>query len=182
LLRPTTGRRHGNPSPSRVAIRTRRCDKRATLSAAREIVEALDLFKVVEEISRKIEDAAFGCERYLLALAVAVGNRQREDESSPMAPLAADVAEYDHLIAAQLFQGQGELVVPTAREDGRLGRGTTRNLRRGYGGLPPTLGATRISSRWPERRDCPGNRQETDCADNEDCREPSHSRRVVRRH
>jgi hypothetical protein len=174
LLRPTTGRRHGNPSPRRVAIRTGRCDKRTTLSTAREIAEALDLFEVGQEISRKIDDAGFGRERYLFALTVAVGNREREDESASVAPLAVDVAENDHLIAAQLFEGQGELVVPTAREDGCLGRGTRRSFRRGYGGLPPTLGATRISARWPESRDCPGNRQDTDCADNEDCREPWH--------
>jgi hypothetical protein len=182
VLRPTAGRRHGNPSPRRVAIRTRRCDKRTTVSAAREIVEALDLLEVGEEISRKIEDASFGCERHLLAFPVAVGNRKGEDESSTMAPLAADVAENNHLIATQPFQGQGELVVPTAREDGRLGRAATRSLRRGYGGLPPPLSAARISARWPERCDGPGNRQDPDCADDEGCRERSHSRRVIRRH
>jgi hypothetical protein len=177
VLRPTAGRRHGNPSPRRVAIRTRRCDKRATLSAAREIVKALDLLEVGQEISRKIEDASFGCERYLLALPVAVGNRKREDESPPMASLAVDVAENDHLIAAQLFQGQSKLVVPTAWEDG-----TTRSLCRSYGELPLTLCAIRISARGPERCNCRGNRQDTDCADDKGCREPSHSRRVVRRY
>jgi hypothetical protein len=99
-----------------------------------------------------------------------------------MAALAADVAENDHLIAAQFFQSEGQLVVLTAREDSRLGYGTTRSSRRDYGGLPPTLSATRVLARWPERCDRCGNRQNGDCAHDKDGREPSHSRRLVRRY
>lgn len=138
------------------------------MSAAREVVEAFDLFEVGEEISGKVKDAAFGCERYLLALAVAVGNRKREDESSPVAPLAADVAENDHLIATEFLQGEGELVVPTARESDRLGRGTTLKLCRDGNGLLPTISVSRVLARRPERCDRRGNGQDAHCAYDKD--------------
>jgi hypothetical protein len=78
------------------------------------------------------------------------------------------VAENDHLIATEFLQGEGELVVPTARESDRLGRGTTLKLCRDDGGLLPTISVSRVLARRPERFDRRGNGQDAHCAYDKD--------------